>query len=178
MRATSPTWLFTRSTRGALLPPRPGKALGTERSQVGRERLRCRLEHRVESRLRDPLRVLGSCLPPIRRCLIRRGPEEEEGRRVAAAVVGVREVVGALAALVALAAAEVPAVVAEQAVPGAGERGAVGAGVVRGVRVGERVAAARAAARAAELVAECRTPTCTIRRTISRGPSFRLFQRR
>src|SRR5215472_13877069 len=171
MRATSPTWLFTRSTRGALLPPRPGKALGTERSQVGRERLRCRLEHRVESRLRDPLRVLGSCLPPIRRCLIRRGPEEEEGRRVAAAVVGVREVVGALAALVALAAAEVPAVVAEQAVPGAVELVAVGA---RGVRVGERVAAARAA----ELVAECRTPTCTIRRTISRGPSFRLFQRR
>src|SRR5215472_12748415 len=172
MRATSPTWLSTRSTRGALLPPHPGKALGTERSQLGRERLRCRLEHRVESRLRDPLRVSGSCLPPIRRCLIRRGPEqeEEEGRRVAA-VVGVREVVGALAALVALAAAEVPAVVAEQAVPGAVELVAVGA---RGVRVGERVAAARAA----ELVAECRTPTCTIRRTISRGPSFRLFQRR
>lgn len=153
----------------------PGEALGTERSQVGRERFERRLEHRFESRLRDPPRVPGSCLPPIRRCLIRRGPEEEAGRRVAA-VVGVLEEAGALAELVEPA-AEAPAVVAElaeqaeQAEQGAVELVAAGA---RGVRVAERVVEARAAERAAE----CRTPTCTIRRTISRGPSFPLFQRR
>ena len=98
-----------------------------------------------------------------------------------AAVVGALEAAGALVALAA-AGEEVRAVAAEQAAPGAVEQAApgaveqvaVGAREVPGVRVAERVVEARAAERAAE----CRTPTSTIRRTISRGPSFRLFQLR
>src|SRR5215469_954021 len=171
MRATSPTWLFTPSTRGALWLPRLGEAPRTERCLLRRERFGRRFEHRFESRLRDPPRVSGSCLPPIPRwaCPIRKGLAEGEARRVVA-VVGALEAAGAPVALAA-AGEEGPAVAAEQAAPGAVEQVAVGA---REVRVAERVVEARGAERAAE----CRIPTSTIRRTISRGPSFRLFQLR
>lgn len=90
-----------------------------------------------------------------------------------AGVVGAQEAAGA-GARVALAAAEVPAVVAELAelaVPAAVELVGTGA---RGVRAAERVVGARVA----ERVAERRTPTSTIRRILSRGPLFRLFQTR
>ena len=157
------------STRGALLRPRPGEVPGTERSLVRRERFRRRFEHRFESPRRDLPRVSGSCLPLIRRwaCLIRSIRAEGEARRVAG-VVGIQ---GEAGARVALAAAEVPAVVAELAVPAAVE--VVGTGA-RGVRAAARVVGARVA----ERVAERRTPTSTIRRILSRGPLFRLFQTR
>lgn len=96
---------------------------------------------------------------------------------MAAVVVGALEAAGALVALAA--GEEVLAVAAEQAAPGAVEQ--VAPGAVEQVAVGARevrVAGRVVEARAAERAAECRTPTSTIRRTISRGPSFRLFQLR
>src|SRR6516162_8524387 len=123
MRATNRTWPFMLWTREALFRPRPQEAPGTERSRARAERSR----HRFERQLRDPRRAPGSCSPPIPPwvCLTRRGPAGEEAVRRVAAAVGVRE------------AAEVRAVVVEQAAPEAAVARVVAA--AREVRVAERV---------------------------------------